>query len=714
MDESIAARKSDIESILDGFDESGKKIILNSLELASRAHTGQKRMSGEPYVYHSIEVAKILKEMKMDARTISAGLLHDVVEDTQYKVEDIKKIADENVAFLVEGVSNVTAKVFKRSGKVFGESLKKMFLAMANDIRVVIIKLADRLHNMRTIRYLPAEKQKIISQETIDIYAPLAHRLGMERIKSELEDISFSILYPEQYRFIADYLKEKKGSREKRILEMKNRIQEELEKNKINAEITGRPKHFYSIYLKMIKENKQIDDIYDLIALRIITQTIKECYAILGIIHNMWKPIPDRIKDYIAIPKSNMYQSLHTTIIDDDGRPVEIQIRTKKMDDIAEEGIAAHWNYKEEKPFDKKTDSTFIWLRQLIEWQSNLKEDDQLVKELKIDLFQESVFVFTPKGEVKELVKGSTVLDFAYSVHSELGDHCIGAKVNGKWVTIKYELKNGDIVEVLKNSTQHPTIDWLKIAKTAKAKNRIRHWLRTNQDIGENIEKGRQLLVEALDKYKLKIDNVSQELWNKTMQYYNLDSIDDVLAGIGYGEFSAQRIANNFYREMVEKKEIVKLPLSEKETRKNEIIVDDKYSDIDYKIAKCCNPVPGDEIIGIYTKKGISIHRSGCENIKLNKIIFPFVKVDWSGEIRDFYLAKIKIMADNNGDVISGITKAITDAKAYLNFLNTVEQKNQDLIIEIFAKIKDQKHLSEVISLIKKVNGVREVEREKI
>ncbi|MCX8093613.1 MAG: RelA/SpoT family protein, partial [Candidatus Goldbacteria bacterium] len=578
MDEIIAAKKQDIESILEGFDESRRKMIINSLELASRAHFNQKRMSGEPYVYHSIEVAKILKEMKMDAQTISAGLLHDVVEDTHYKIDDIKKISGENVAFLVEGVSNVTAKVFKRSGKVFGESLKKMFLAMANDIRVVIIKLADRLHNMRTIQYLPLEKQRIIAQETLAIYAPLAHRIGMERIKSELEDIAFNILYPEQYRFIADYLNEKKVSREKRIQDMKEKIQKELEKNKIIAEITGRPKHFYSIYQKMIRENKQIDDIYDLIALRIITNTVKECYAVLGIIHNMWKPLPNRIKDYIAIPKSNMYQSLHTTVLDTDGRPVEIQIRTKEMDDIAEEGIAAHWNYKEEKPFDKKTDSAFIWLRQLLEWQSNIKENELFLKELKIDLFQESVFVFTPKGEVKELVKGSTVLDFAYSIHSELGDHCIGAKVNGKWVTIKYELKNGDIIEVLKSSTQHPTIDWLKIAKTAKARNRIRHWLRTNQDIRENIEKGRQLLSDALDSYKLKIDNINESMWNKIMQYYNVSSLDDILAGIGYGEFSAQRIANNFYKELIEKKEIVKLPSSEKEEKKNEIIIDEKYS----------------------------------------------------------------------------------------------------------------------------------------
>ena len=713
MDEYIELKKDDIKSIIDGFDDERKKIILNSLELASRAHSGQKRMSGEPYISHSIEVAKILKEMKMDAQTISAGLLHDVLEDTQFKVDDIKKISGENVAFLVEGVSNVTAKVFKKSGKIFGESLKKMFLAMANDIRVVIIKLADRLHNMRTIKYLPAEKQKIIAQETIDIYAPLAHRLGMERIKSELEDISFSVLYPEQYRFIADYINEKKGERQQKILDLKDKIHKELLKNNIEAEITGRPKHFYSIYLKMIKENKQIEDIYDLIALRIITQNIKDCYAALGIIHNMWKPIPNRIKDYIAMPKSNMYQSLHTTIIDNDGRPVEIQIRTKKMDVIAEEGIAAHWNYKEEKPFDKKTDSTFIWLRQLLEWQSNLKENEQFLKELKIDLFQEAVFVFTPKGEVKELVKGSTVLDFAYSVHSELGDHCIGAKVNGKWVTIKYELKNGDIVEILKSSTQHPTVDWLKIVKTVKAKNRIRHWLRTNQDIKENIKKGEQLLNEALDGYKLKIDNISDDLWNKTTQYYNVNSKEDILAGIGYGEFSAQRIANSFYRELVERKEIVKFKSTE-ELKKNEIVIDDNYSDIDYKIAKCCNPVPGDEIIGIYTKKGISIHRTECENIKLNKILTPFVKVNWGGEIQNYYLTKIKIIAENRSDITSDITRAIIDAKAYLNFLNTTEKKNDQLIIEIFVKIKNQQHLTEVIMLIKKINGVKEVERENI
>lgn len=714
MDESIAKKKMDIQNILDGFDEARRKIILNSLEIASRAHFGQKRMSGEPYIYHSIEVAKILKEMHMDAQTISAGLLHDVVEDTQFKIEDINKIVGEKVAFLVEGVSNVTAKVFKRSGNVFGESLKKMFLAMAKDIRVVIIKLADRLHNIRTIQYLPHERQRIIAQETIDIYAPLAHRLGMERIKSELEDVSFNVLYPEQYRFIADYIKENKCVREKRISGMKDKIQNELAKNKITAEIIGRPKHFYSIYLKMIKENKQIDDIYDLIALRIITQTVRDCYAVLGIIQNMWKPIPGRIKDYIAMPKSNMYQSLHTTVLDDDGRPVEIQIRTKEMDDIAEEGIAAHWNYKEKKTFDKKIDSVFVWLRQLLEWQSNLKGSDQFLEELKIDLFNKEVFVFTPKGEVKELVKGSTVLDFAYSVHSELGNHCIGAKVNGKWVTIKYELKNGDIVEVLKSSTQHPTIDWLKIAKTVKAKNRIRHWLRTNQDIRENIERGMLLLNEALENYKLKMENISEDLWDKIVQYYNVNSKDDILAGIGYGEFSPKRIVNNIYKELIEQKKIVRLHRAEKGIKRNEIIIDGKYSDIDYKIAKCCNPVPGDEIIGVYTKKGISVHRIGCENITFNKIITPFVKVDWGMDVQDYYLTKIRILADNKSEIASAVTRAITDAKAYLNFLNTIEKKNDQLIIEIFVKIKNRQHLFEVIALLKKISGVRKVEREKI
>lgn len=714
MDEIVNIKRKDIENILNGFDETGRKTILNSLELANRAHSGQKRLSGEPYVFHSIEVAKILKEMQMDVQTISAGLLHDVIEDTHFKLEDISRISDENVAFLVKGVSNITAKVFKKSGQVFGESLKKMFLAMASDIRVVIIKLADRLHNMRTIQYLPIERQRIIAQETLDIYAPLAHRLGMDRIKTELEDISFNILHSDQYRAIANHIKENKSDREKLINDMKDRIQSELEKNTITAEITGRLKHFYSIYLKMKKENKQIEDIYDLIALRIITKSIKDCYAVLGIIHNMWKPLPNRIKDYIAMPKSNMYQSLHTTIIDDNGRPVEIQIRTREMDNVAEEGIAAHWNYKEEKPFDRKTDNTFIWLRQLLEWQSNVKENDQFLKELKIDLFQESVFIFTPKGEVKELIKGSTVLDFAYNVHSELGDHCIGAKVNGKWVTMKYELKNGDIVEILKSSIQHPTVDWLKIAKTAKAKNRIRHWLRTNQDIKENIKKGTLLLNEILENYKLKMDDISKDQWNRVIQYYNVNSIDDILAGIGYGEFSAKRILNNIYKELVEKKEIARLSSLEKKIKKSEIIIDEKYSDIDYKIAKCCNPVPGDEIIGIYTKKGISVHRSGCENIKLNKIMSPFVKVDWSGEIRDYYLTKIKILADNKSDIALEVARAITDAKAYLNFLNASEKKNGQLIIETFVKVKDQNHLAEVIALLKNIQGIKEVEREKI
>ncbi|HDT15166.1 MAG TPA: bifunctional (p)ppGpp synthetase/guanosine-3',5'-bis(diphosphate) 3'-pyrophosphohydrolase, partial [Firmicutes bacterium] len=410
--------EKELNEITEGLDEQGKELIRKSFEFALKAHSGQERMSGDPYITHSIEVARVLKEMKMDSVTISAGFLHDVIEDTGYGVKDLVKVAGENTAFLVEGVSQVTAKVFKSKGEKFSDSLKKMFLAMAKDIRVIIIKLADRLHNMRTVSFLPEERQKAIAAETLSVYAPLAHRLGMAKVKWELEDISFSILNPKAYREISDKISSKRGERESRIERIKGVIKEELDAMGIVNRIKGRPKHFYSIYNKMIRDNKPFEGIFDIIAIRIITESIKDCYTILGVIHNIWKPVPGRFKDFIAMPKQNMYRSLHTTVLDKDGYPIEIQIRTYEMDKIAEEGIAAHWTYKEDKDSakEKQEVAAFGWIRQLLDWNSSMRDSEDFLSDLKVDLFEEEVFVFTPKGDVKELVKGATVLDFAYSV----------------------------------------------------------------------------------------------------------------------------------------------------------------------------------------------------------------------------------------------------------------------------------------------------------
>ena len=693
-----------------GFDEKGSTLILTAFDMASKAHENQKRMSGEPYITHSLEVAKILKEMKMDAVTIAAGFLHDVIEDTQYTVDDIKKIAGENTAFLVEGVSHVTAKVFKTRGQIFSESLKKMFFAMAKDIRVIIIKLADRLHNMRTIRFLDEEKQKVISNETMNVYAPLAHRLGMEKVKSELEDISFAVLNQQAYREIAKKIAEKKEEREKRIESLKEVLGVELKKLNIPVEISGRPKHFYSIYQKMVRENKRFENIYDLIALRVITDTTNSCYTILGIIHNYWKPLPGRFKDYIAMPKSNMYQSLHTTVLDEAGRPVEIQIRTKEMDVIAEEGIAAHWNYKEERAFDKKTDSAFAWVRQLLDWHGSMRESEEFIKELKVDLFDEEVFVFTPKGEVKELIKGATVLDFAYSVHSDLGDKCIGAKVNGKWVTLKYELQNGDRVDILKGATQHPAVDWLKIAKTAKAKNRVRHWLRTNQNIKENIDKGTHLLNEMLAKKGVKPDDIPEDAWGGLIEQYSVKEKDDIFAGIGYGEFSDAKVANHIARFLKERKEFVPGYEKVKHVTKGEIIVQDEFGDISYKFAKCCNPVPGDEITGIFTKKGISVHRKSCAMLASSNITTPIVDVSWNEKAENFYICRLKVTGRNREHLVNDILTTIGKNNALISSFNSgvlYENLEADLAINI----KGQKHLSELMTSIRKVKDVLTVER---
>lgn len=699
-------------SICEGFTESGAALLRKSYELAKKAHENQQRMSGEPYLVHSVEVAKILKEMKMDAVTIAAGFLHDVLEDTDYKVSDIKAAAGESVAFLVEGVSHVTAKVFRTKGQVFSEALKKMFLAMAKDIRVIIIKLADRLHNMRTIKYLPEDRRKVVAQETLSVYAPLAHRIGMARVKSELEDISFSVINPQAYREISNLIAEKKEERQKRVEVIKETIRRELEKSAIKCEIKGRPKHFYSIYNKMVRDNKPFEAIYDLLAVRIITDTPGNCYAILGMVHSMWKPVPGRFKDYIAMPKSNMYRSLHTTVLDSEGKPIEIQIRTSEMDRVAENGIAAHWSYKEDKEFDAKEDVAYTWMRQLLDWNSSNKENEDFLTDLKVDLFDEEVFVFTPKGEVKELVKGSTVLDFAYSVHSKLGDTCIGAKVNGKWVTIKYELKNGDRLEILTGPGQHPTLDWLKVVKTTKAKNRIRHWIKTNTNIAETVEKGRQLLSARLKRFNISLEAVPEEAVKKVLDLNTLKELDDLLAGIGSGEFSDVKIANilrRFAGEIAKPEQ--KTAPAEKRILKGEIVVQGEYSDIPYKFAKCCSPVPGDEIKGVVTRKGISIHRSNCENIDLNRISTPLVAVSWNESVSSYYTCRMKVQAKSRDGIVNDLVSTVTNNEAYLISVNTTGTGTAMLEVELAVRVKGQKHINDLTSSLKKVKGVAEIER---
>ncbi len=714
-----------VSRIVEGFEIKGRELLLKSFDFAKKAHEGQKRMSGEPYIVHSVEVAGILKELKMDAVTVAAGFLHDVIEDTNYTIDDIKKFAGEKVAFLVEGVSHVTAKVFRSKGQVFGDALKKMFLAMSKDIRVIIIKLADRLHNMRTIKYLPEERRKIIAQETLGIYAPLAHRLGMSKVKSELEDIAFSVLNPQAYREIAEKVAEKKEEREKRIEKIKLSVIAELVKAGIKAEVFGRSKHFYSIYNKMTRDNRPFESIYDLIALRVITDSQAGCYSALGIIHTIFKPIPGRFKDYIAMPKQNMYRSLHTTVLDEKGRPVEFQIRTKEMDVVAEDGIAAHWSYKEEREFDSKNDGAYMWVKQLLDWNTSGRDSEDFVSDLKVDLFDEEVFVFTPKGEVKELVKGSTVLDFAYSVHSDLGDKCVGAKVNGKLVTLKYEPKNGDIIEIITGQNQHPSIDWLKFVKTTKAKNRIRHWLRTNQGDEENIQKGKSMLERRVAAMGIESAQVTAGIIKKILDNYNLKDVKDLYSGIGSGEFSDNRVANYIKKYIVEEKRQKEISESkpeqlsektkqqiEKHALKGEIIVQGEYSDISYKLAKCCTPVPGDMITAVFTKKGLSIHRTNCKNLILNKISAPLVPVAWNESVESYYVCRLKISSKNRDGVVHDVLNTLSGNNAYIISLSSAVNAGNTMVIDVSVKVRGQQHVSELITSIKKIKGVDEVQRQ--
>ncbi len=702
--------KKDLEFLVEGFSAEDSVRIEHSFDFAFKAHETQLRMSGEPYVTHCVAVAKILKEMKMDPATICAGLLHDVLEDSKYTEEDIRKIAGENVGFLVEALSHVQAKVFKTKGEIFGESLRKMFLAMAKDIRVVIIKMADRLHNMRTINFLPVDRQKTVADETLNIYAPLAHRMGMSKIKSELEDAAFEVLHNDAYIKITEKINENKEERENRVAEIVEKLKLELEAAGIEAEIKGRPKHFYSIFLKMDREGKEIEDIYDLIGLRIVTDTLSRCYGALGLIHHMWKPMPGRFKDYIAMPKFNMYQSLHTTVVDEKGGPLEFQIRTKDMDKTAEEGIAAHWKYKEGLIPDDKTDSSFVWLRQIVDWQSSIRRSEDFLKELKLDLFEEEVFVFTPKAEVKELSKGSTILDFAYAIHSNLGDRCTGGKVNGKLVGFKYELKNGDIVEIITSTTQTPKLDWLKIVKTSKAKSRIRHWIRANTNAAENIQKGKELLLARFEKEGLVFEKLSKEKWAEVLDHYKVKEIDDILAAIGYGEISENKITNhilNVAHEHIQKQEIV----PGKQVAKGQIIVEGKYADISYKFAKCCNPLPGDQITAIFTKKGLSIHKKECQNVEERKISAPYVAVSWSGEDGYFYTSKLRIIAKNRAELINELIAAITKNGAMINAMNYSVLAGGTISGEITVRVKDQKHMLDIMGMLRQLPNIGSVER---
>lgn len=704
--------------------------VVCAYEFAKNAHEGQLRKSGEAYVHHPIEVATIMTELEMDIPSVISALLHDVVEDTQYTLDDIKTKFGDDVALIVDGVTKIGKIHYTSQEEQQIENLRKMFLAMAKDIRVILIKLADRLHNMRTLKSMPPEKQLRIARETMEVYAPLAHRLGMSKIKGELEDLSLKYLDPIAYHEIAESINQKKMERDQYINAIIRELQDKLDTIGIKGQLGGRAKHFYSIYRKMYTQHKNLDEIYDLFAVRVIVDSVSDCYAVLGMVHEMYKPIPMRFKDYIAMPKPNMYQSLHTTVIGPYGRPLEIQIRTWDMHTVAEKGIAAHWKYKEGVSSDSESDSKLAWVRQLLEMQKDTMDEDDFMRTLKIDLFADEVFVFTPKGDVINLPVGATPIDFAFSIHSAVGCKMMGAKVNSKIVPIDHPLQNGDIVEVLTSASVHgPSRDWLKIVKTSQARNKINQWFKKERR-DENIIRGKDLLEKELKRHSLSFSQLFREEWvTPLLKRYTLNSLDDLYASIGYGGLTAQKVVIRLRDEYLkvaklEREEAARqfppeIDYSESKSTKtssNGIIVHGIDNCL-VRLSKCCTPVPGDDIIGFITRgRGVSVHRRDCPNISPQSLteedLNRFIGVSWeTSKPAGEYLSELQIEADDRTGFLAELTVAITETRAPIRSFNARTVKGNVAIVNVTVEITSTSQLEMIMKKIRGLKGVYEVTR---
>jgi guanosine-3',5'-bis(diphosphate) 3'-pyrophosphohydrolase len=704
-------------------------LLKKAYTISRSAHEGQRRVSGEPFIIHPVEVACILAELGMDCTTIVAGLLHDTIEDTTFTYEQLVENFGEEIAYLVDGVTKLGKIPYTTKEEQQAENLRKMFLAMAKDIRVILIKLADRLHNMRTLNYMTPERQHAKAKETLEIYAPLAHRLGISKIKWELEDLCLRHLDPKGYYELVNSIAQRRKEREAYIAQITQSLQSKIDNIGIKAHIEGRPKHFYSIYKKMKQQNRTLDQIYDLFAVRIIVDTVKDCYAILGLVHEHYRPFPGRFKDYIAVPKPNMYQSLHTTVIGHEGVPFEVQIRTWEMHRVAEVGIAAHWKYKEGSSTSSSDfENKLTWLRQLLEWQKDMRDAKDFVETLKVDLFSNEVFVFTPRGDVINLPAGSTPIDFAYAIHSAIGNKMMGAKANGKLMPLNYKLQNGDMVEILTSSSIHgPSRDWLKIVKSSQARNKINSWFKKEKR-EENIVRGKELVEKELKKQGLTYSQVFKPEWiDIILKKYNFNTLDDMYSTIGYGAITAYRVVSRLkeeYRKTLKPEEIVRQELEQaaraksqprkKNSRENGVLVKGLENCL-VRLSQCCNPVPGDEIIGYITRgRGVSVHRRDCINI-LNNIDEEdrLIEVSWytAGDVA--YKAEIHVMANDRPLLLMDITNTIGDAKIPLKAMNARITKEQTAVMNLTLEITDTEQLDKIIKQLKKVEGVYEAARSK-
>ena len=706
------------------------KIIKRAYEFAKLHHGDQLRKSGEPYIIHPIQVAYILADIGLDESTICAALLHDVVEDTPVTHQDIEKNFGSEIAEMVEGVTKLGKLKYTSMEEQQVENYRKMFLAMGKDIRVILIKLADRLHNMRTLKHLRPERQIAISQETMDLYAPLANRLGLYSVKWELEDLAFKYLYPEEYHELVEGINKKREERLKFIEKIMDEIRVQLKKQKIEAEVTGRAKHLYSIYRKMKRDNKTLDQIYDLFALRILVNSVKDCYAALGVVHELYNPMPGRFKDYIAVPKPNMYQSLHTTLIGEKGTPFEVQIRTWDMHRIAEYGIAAHWAYKEASYFGKKEavkvgEDKLAWLRETLEWQKEMQDPQEFLDTLKTELFEDEVYVFTPKGKIKVLPRGATPIDFAYSIHAEIGHHMVGAKINSKMMPIITPLKSGDIVEIItSDKSKGPSRDWLKFVKSSSAKNKIKSWFKKAQK-AENIEKGKDLIEKELKRIGVTHTNLFKaEYIQPMLDKYRYKNIDEMYAAVGFCANSPVKVIARMFQEyrkeheeenIEEKIQELAQVRNNKPKPSNSGIIVKGIDNCLVKLSKCCNPLPGDEIVGYITKgRGVSVHRKDCTNIKdLLSEENRMIDVEWYKEEKASYQVDIEINSNDRNGLLLDILKEVGTTKAKILGVNTKVTKEKIAIIDMTLEVENLEELNKAIKVIRKVDSVYEVRRKK-
>lgn len=699
-------------------------LIRQAYVYSAMIHKEQLRQSGEPYLIHPLEVASILCDMKLDTKTIAVGLLHDVVEDSATSVEQLEQYFGEEIAHIVDGVTKISRTKFRSKEEQQAENFRKMILAMVDDLRVILVKLADRLHNMRTLQYMPGEKQINIARETLEIYAPIAYRLGMSKIKAELQDLALPYIDPEGYASLAARVEAREKQVEGFIENIEDVLNKKMKENGFTAEIHHRIKSIYSIYDKMRRQRIDLDKVYDFVAFRILTDNLKNCYGILGIIHQIWRPIPGRFKDFISLPKPNLYQSLHTSVVSEKGTPFEVQIRTQEMHRIAEEGIAAHWKYKEGKVQGGKDEEALRWLRHLVEWHTEVSDNRDFMNAVRVELYPEEVYAFTPKGDIKEFPRGATPLDFAYSIHTDIGHQCTGARVNGKLVTLRYKLKNGDIVEILTQPHHTPSRDWLGVVRTSRARNKIKQWLNANERI-KAIELGKKLLEKQLRRYKINVKKVLKEdQLQNLLPEYGCTKIEDLYSFIGYGKVSAKQVIERLVPQPAGTEALP--PPEPEEPSKIAAVVKKAFGigaddvvkvhgsrDLLVYLAKCCNPIRGEPIIGYITRgKGISVHSSKCPN--LEKLLFNperRIDVEWSGKAETLQEVRVSIWTEDKPGILADISAAIVNAKTNIKSVQAETFPDKHGQIDITLEIVDLKHLDKILASIKTLDGVLEVQR---